>query len=347
MDVHILGAGLAGLFCGYEMLKRGVTPNIYFSPAENHGASWASQGVVSSKGLNSPESDLFELKVTGQRYTRAKLSELLSHGIKFKMHDGVHEEFYSASEYSKICSRIYRNSFRGLYAVEISQSPASFSKSMGALFYPYDYWVDVQGLLLSMLRFLKASGVCFYEREADQGFVCKLLKEGKKVVVASGYHSINLLPDIKLRSEIRPVSGSTLRFLSDSNKCSLVAGAYSGHFTGSSGVLGSSAIKSVWNQDFNSKSFQELERAKDLLKLRGNDISECWLVSGTRCVAKDRLPLVGEVRGFFSGSLYLSTGFFKNGLQLIPICSEYLANVIFGVADQTLSEKLEINLCPN
>ena len=344
--VSIIGKGLSGLFLAYELIRKGVKSEVFYSSYPE--ASKASQGVVASKGLINPESRLFELKLLGQRYTFKKLKELKDLGLSLTISEGVFEGYSSYEEYFKICQRIYRGEYRGLFNISSSSKNQKIFKYFGSLYYPDDYWVDVPELLESLKSYLKSKGVIFSKRNLSKVDLRNLSKGAKKIVLACGYGSTFLLSGIDLRTKILPASGSTMKFSykNDKNK-SFVFGGNSVNLGINSALLGSSSFKKEWCLTDLSQSKEYLTQAALRFGFDDLDVNGIELISGTRCLTSDRLPLVGKSHSpDFCDNLFISTGFFKNGLMLIPICSDFLSDLILDRNLSPFFSSLKIDLHP-
>ena len=338
--IGIIGSGLAGLFLALELWERGAVPTVFCDKNNPFGASIAAQGVVSTKGLTKPDHPLFKLKLLGQRFLLDRLDYFSTKGLKYSVTQGVMEAYKDPVEYRDICRRVYRERYRGLYLTESIKhySGSHFPEGVNFLRYRGDFWLDVPYLLQQIKVFLINNGVKFYHARVKGIEIGAYVSLESSIggflfdscVVASGASSGGLLREVKLRSSLKKVGGSSLELPCDFKVSSFVSGAYSAHFSGKFARIGSTTIKGGFggkeNQCFDSLANVGHDRFYIPMSL----IKGGRLVSGNRCVTSDRKPLVG---GFGDGSknLYVLTGFHKSGLALAPISSYHLADQIaFG-----------------
>ena len=338
--IGVIGSGLAGLFLALELWERGAVPVIFCDKTNPFGASIAAQGVVSTKGLTKPEHPLFKLKLLGQRFLLDRLNYFSTKGLKYSATRGVMEAYKDPAEYRDICRRVYRERYRGLYLTESINhySGSHFPESVNFLRYRGDFWLDVPYLLQQIKVFLINNGVKFYHARVKDIKIGASISIDSSIggflfdscVVASGASSDGLIPEVKLRSSLKKVGGSSLELPCDFKVSSFVSGAYSAHFSGKFARIGSTTIKG----DFRGKEKQCLESlatvGRDRFSIPKSLIENGRLISGNRCVTFDRKPLVG---GFDDGrqNIYILSGFHKSGLALAPISAYHLADKIaFG-----------------
>lgn len=353
----IIGQGIIGLTLAYRMLQSGFKVTLLSPPNSKPEASLAAQGVLSSKGLLKARNSLFRAKLEGQGML-FNLAESLEAEVKQKVERiyGASEIFATEKEYTNLLQRIYHHEFLGLIHSEVIASK-DFKKGsleaaisgkrdiLGAFHYPRDGWVSPDDFIRSLKLAVRERSAKLLEGTAikiipgDCGLEV-ITSEQKKlvfdeVIVASGHKSFELLktsgirdiPFVKVPGQVITINNVDLPSgVLKQGRRSLAI--YGGKLRYGSTDLRQKGIKFPLEYD-EKKAILTNEISK---LLKSNRLEPHKVLYGERLKVSDRMPLLGEYKcGIFKQkSIWLATGFYKNGYQLADLSAHFLVDVFLG-----------------
>jgi len=340
----VIGRGLAGLTAAYELVREGYHVSLVGPPRE--GASRAAQGVSSTKGLLEAKAPFFQLKLDGHRNLPRWISGVeKASGISIPKHlGGAWELFSNDSGWKKAAARIYRREFRGAFGTQLVQDPV-LSPTGRAFFYPGELWFDTEICCDALEKSLLFSNVTIFDAlvlSLAPGRV--VLSDGRDinapvVVLAAGAGSAALLHQAGLTNlpKLVEAGGSCLVVGGvKTRQPAVILGEKCSMFVEDSGLarLGSSTRADLGQSAQKTCIFQDAEIFFESVKsgLAGESFAQllrnCTVISqkwGVRVRTSDRFPLV--IRHLYpSGdNLFISTGYWKNGLQTAYLASKAIA----------------------
>jgi glycine/D-amino acid oxidase-like deaminating enzyme len=356
LNIAIIGRGIAGLTLAARLVDRGVKPVIYGSSHDPENASRCAQGVLANKGLIFAESPLFRAKLRSLRQTQIWLDDLeRSTGRTIpRAFSGVFEPYWSAVDFQEIATRVSRRNFTGCYltrnlaAWDRSYPPFQAKRPLGVFRYPLDGWFDVQATLDALEDKCQRKGAHFREskvlRLQTQGLgleiICanELPQSFDRVIVAGGSRSLALLETSGLMIPKHfLIGGQTLEVPVEAEAPAIVTqvrGIASATWVGRKVIIGSSSWKG------SSITTEELEKDRAALLQTTFDrmgwslflrAKESRSRLGTRLRFGDRMPAIGPwPLDPWRSTLWLSTGYYKNGLQLADVCAVDLIAMMEG-----------------
>lgn len=343
-NIVVLGGGFAGLFSARALVDAGFRVSLIY-PLDGRGeASSLSQGILGSKGLTQADAELFGAKLTGQR---SLYQELLKKNVA--RIDGMLEPFSDEVDCGRILTRVYRKSdFTAFGTIKLSCDDARTvlfdkEKVSGALYYPRDYWLDVNGFLEDLRVDLLARGVLIHHDEVlsfsshNCGWSIKGTREtvlGDELVLATGCSTDLLLmasgfPALGLVQS----HGVVLRGVAQDPSLSFafVREVRSAVFHQGRILLGGTAATEWQDGDMEVHAASLREGLLPFIRkdlLMGVEWQHRY---GIRVRVKDRMPVVGPwKRHPGEKPVYVCTGLYKNGLALAGMCATHLTRVIAG-----------------
>lgn len=362
--VAIIGRGIAGLSLAYRLCKRGLKPVIYGGQNLGECASLAAQGVICNKGLLWPYQPLFRAKIQSLAWVKRWLIDIEQHtscpiNCDFS---GVFEPYRSFQEFHKIHRRVYKGQFTGCFGnrnLPAENLPIDFSARknfLGTLYYPGDGWFDPKQVLASLEQHCKQSGASFINSRVSNiskqaGSLAVHLqgmetKNFDRLIIAAGHGSDSILRKMGLSGlKFFHHPGQVLRI--KRNKMvknwamvrkahSLIArdALYLGATTDKLQALGES-----WQPEARQDLWNILEREFGISQPtdQNSEVDDLW---GIRLRTFDRLPLIGSLADYDANwnGVYLLTGFYKSGLQLADMASQWLEQELFGEGVDKLAQ---------
>jgi glycine/D-amino acid oxidase-like deaminating enzyme len=333
-----------------ELLKttEGRSIVVLGDPLKNP-ATQAAQGILCSKGLVKPNTFLFKTKLSGQ-YELESFVHFLQNEMSctIPMVSGVYETFSSVDEYRHLLKRIYHSEFLGFRGVELlSQksflaqteisSVVDFQRIKGAFYYPWDFAIQVDALLLCMEMYLRKKGVLFVE-EAVVKISCKSIgnieyqtQSGlfhcEELVLAAGSDTPEILYSLGISMPFQKVAGLTLHGTVE-RKVSGTLKSGSMSLTFLKGLFKAGAIDLAANFDAGDLERKQNQLLQEIEEKFGFPVVKraltCDFRFGIRLKAKDRLPVAGPL-SLGSGRIWLLTALYRNGLNWAGMCASRLS----------------------
>lgn len=344
-DVAIVGAGVIGLACAYELRKRGADVVVFERGAAGHAASWAAAGMLAphSEALDDPALEALCLASLA-RYPAfvAELAERSGVDAYLRLDGTLHLAFDTADG-----ARLEALA-RGAQAVthmlsrgELLESEPMVSKlAVAALLIEGEGQVDNRRLGRALLAAALAAGVRVEEDageialESDARRVLGLrtargFRAARSVVNAAGAWA-GALPGAPFAVPVRPKKGQMAalavprgfaRRLVWTPEIYLVPRA-DGRL-----LIGATVEDAGFDQRVTAAGLATLLGAalRAAPSLGGFTVSETW--AGLRPDSVDRRPYIGATS---TEGYYLAAGHYRNGILLAPATAELLADIIEG-----------------
>ncbi len=321
-DIAIIGAGIIGLSCAWELLRRGASVTLYEKQWPPSGASWAAAGMLAPAyelaGGNSGQCDMFELCCRGAKLWRGFSDDLeRASGTGIGYYEGptlaVALDAAQADNLRRVqdrleasgmdCESLYR---RDLVELERGVSP-DFEMVLAL---PSDGRVNPRETVLALRIAIERAGGVF-EWVPDGVRLAELEARFDACIDASG---------ARRDGQIRPVKGVMLAFrrvdipLDHVVRC----GAEYAVPRGDKVLIGATV-----GEVPDARAYL-LSRAVEFLpRVRKAALVDQW--SGFRPAAPDYAPVMGRLgpRGH-----YIANGHYRNGVLLAPITAKIVADMV-------------------
>jgi glycine/D-amino acid oxidase-like deaminating enzyme len=338
-NIAIIGRGLAGLTLAFRMVQAGLRPTIFGKSHGPDNASRCAQGIVCNKGLIFAESPLFRAKLQTLRNLEEWLGTVeKASGLMIpRSWNGVDEPYWTAEDFHKTVSRVYRGNFWGCYRPQNRPADSwlsGFRKPEGYLHYPDDAWFDVDATMNALEKACSLQGAQFAEETITD--LKPLLACFDHTVVAAGAMSMDLLKSLQLEvPRSFQIAGQSLVWKDSgaSDPRILVKGTLSLAALPDRRILGSSS----WKPEPGMEPDPEADRTQLLTQGAASfgftppDPKDVEAKQGTRLRFTDRMPALGLwPEASLHKKLSILTGFYKNGLQLADLCAVQLLREIQG-----------------
>ncbi|MEQ9434954.1 glycine oxidase ThiO [Hyphomonas sp.] len=358
--VAIIGAGIIGLTCAWELARRGAQVTLYdsgFHPGR--GASWAAAGMLApayeAAGEPGVNPKLFDLCIESARQWSAmsatiraatKRDVLHAIGPSLAVAQTAEDQTRMAGLAKALTAR--HVAFDVLSPGEaVEAEPCLRAGNRGALRLPTDGQVDNRLLVDALIRALEQhEQVAFVKGTAPldlaQG---KIVLDGfDRVVLAAGWETARVVAGgsalgeiAPVLREIEPVAGHMLAFnhLPDGPVMTLRCGAL--YIVPKAGrvVVGASVEPGETRTQIDWEAIRRLEAAAQALcpMLKRATIIEAW--RGIRPGTPDHAPMIGPLGQ--TGAL-IAAGHYRNGILLAPVTAQIMADMILDGKTSALAE---------
>ena len=341
--IAIIGAGIIGLSCAWELAKRGAHVTLFdsgFYPGR--GASWAAAGMLApayeaaaEPGANPRLFDLC-LKSAGQWTDMSgaiaaltKRDVLHSIGPSLAVAQTAEDRIHLAGLAEALNAR--------KIPFDVLSPPCLHAGNKGALRLPTDGQVDNRLLVEALIRALERQDqVAFVTGTAPLALVQgKIVLAGfDRVIFAAGWETASVrvgdttLGDIApMLRKIEPVAGHMLAFnrLPDGPEMTVRSGAL--YIVPKAGrlIVGATVEPGETSTRIDSDAINRLEAAAHALcpMLKRATIIEAW--RGIRPGTPDHAPMIGALGG--TGA-FVAAGHYRNGILLAPITAQIMADSV-------------------
>ncbi|GGO89565.1 putative thiamine biosynthesis oxidoreductase ThiO [Nocardioides phosphati] len=326
MRVRVLGAGIIGLACADELLRRGHDVEVV-DPAPGSGASYAAAGMLAPAGeLWHGEADLFRLGRASADLWPAYAARL---GVPLAA-SGTVLAAADAGDLQEVDRQLELLAAAGERAQalgrrELAAREPGLGRVVGGAFLPEDHSVDPRSVVRALLARVPVMAVAS-GAPADA------------TVIATGAHLPSPWADL-----VRPVRGEVIRLRSTGagqaplhTVRGLVHGmpVYVVPRAGSDEIVVGATSEEHDTPPVPTVEgvFRLLESARILLPaLDRAEVVE--VTARDRPGTRDNLPLVGRVPSSpTSDDTWLAAGHFRHGVLLAPITAQLLADGLEGAA---------------
>jgi glycine oxidase len=348
--IAIVGAGIIGLSCAWELVKRGARVTLFdshFHPGR--GASWAAAGMLApayeaaaEPGVN-PR--LFDLCMTSARQW-TEMADTIAAETKRDVLHSIGPSLavaQTADDHTQLARLAAALTARGVAFDALSPSealkaePCLQADNKGALRLPTDGQVDNRLLVEALIRALEHNEqVAFVTGTAPLAMVQgKVVLDGfDHVVFAAGWETASVLVgDTRLGEiapvlqEIQPVAGHMLAFnrLADGPMMTVRSGAL--YIVPKAGrlIVGATVEPGETGTKIDREAIDRLEAAAHALcpMLKRAAIIEAW--RGIRPGTPDHAPMIGALG---TTGAFVAAGHYRNGILLAPITARIMADML-------------------
>ena len=351
-DVCIVGAGIIGLSCAYELLRRGLRVTlIERGAAVGQGASWVAGGMLAPTG----EAEVAPLTLNAfsydslQRYPEF-LAQLQEHssidvGLRREGMLSVALTQADAADLRHFAAILQKKNMAAhwLSADALRAREAALSTQVqGGLWVPNDWQVDPRALIGALHdAVIKLGGnvMCntrvsciFSDEQVVVGM--DLHRDGavqtvhaRTVVIAAGAWSTALLSSPLQHLSVRPVKGQLLRLHGPVLLQHIIRtpDVYIIPRRNGELLIGATVEEQGFNMAPTAGAVYDLLRHawRVLPGIEELELRECAV--GLRPAVADHLPVIGASH---IAGLFAATGHFRDGVLLAPATAHYLAEWI-------------------
>lgn len=344
-DILIIGGGIIGMLTARELSLAGMKVTIVEQGEAGHESSWAGGGIISPLypwRYSAPVSALakwgqaFYPELIAEMYSETGLdAELIQNGLL--MLDGEQEVALAWAK--KWQSNLQLIDNKEICELEPELSPA-LAEDKNALWMPEVRQVRNPRLVKVTKKYLLKQGVKFVEQTEVTGFIKKANKvvgvmsssgniAADNVLVAGGAWSANLLKNIDISVDVKPVKGQMILFKSKPGMIKRIILSQDRYviprrdgrvLVGS--TLEHTGFEKVVTTDAREELMEEAIRIAPCLK--NAEIEHQW--AGLRPGSTNGVPYISPVPN--TEGLYLNTGHFRNGVVLGPASARLAADLI-------------------
>ncbi|WP_420431817.1 NAD(P)/FAD-dependent oxidoreductase [Hyphobacterium sp.] len=338
--IAIVGGGIAGLACAFELSRRGLVPTVIEAGRAGEGALWASGGMLAA-AFESAESDaspdMAALARRGLELWR-DWSELLEQdAIGYRSAGSVSPASGAAGRawLERLSATASRLGFRA-----DPVTPPTGIKADAALRFPEDGELDNRLLGQRLVSALRAAGVKVHENRAVTAIeemtgsgvelTCGADKMRFDAAVLSTGHDTRLATVDPACNAILPVRGEMLSVGAQGLTlpgCIRAQAVYLSQKPDRRIVIGATSEAGSSDLAVDSDAISILrDRAVALFPgLAGAPEVERW--AGIRPGTRDGHPILGESS---TPGVFLALGLYRNGVLFSPAVAEVLADAVLG-----------------
>ena len=352
-DVIVVGAGLIGLACAWELAGSGVSVTVFERDEPGCGATRVAAGMLAPIGeLDFGEPDLLALNLRSRRLYREFTGEVeratgLDTGYR---HTGALHVALDRDEAGELKREMELQRSHGLESKWLGPiaardlEPGVSPSLAGAVLVEEDAVVDPRALVEALRAGLAQRGVEIVSAEVTglerdsagrvRGVGTSIGSFAAATVVAAPGAVAGVagwLPE-EVRPAVRPVKGQTveLRGPSEDPVCERILGServYIAPRPDGRVILGATSEEMGFDTRVTGGGVHELLREAYRLLPDVAEMEFVGAVAGLRPGTPDNLPIIG--RTGIEG-LILATGHYRNGILLGPVTAEAVAALVAG-----------------
>jgi glycine oxidase len=357
-DLLIVGGGVIGLSCAWEVARQGARVRILERSRPGSAASWAAAGMLSPFAEAESDGPFLEFGLTSLGLWRGWAQAVQSEtGIDVDFREGGKLRIaLDEEEEGRLRDRLRWGAQRGL-RVEwldattlLPEEPHLTRSARGGLFIEADHRVDNRKLTQALEALALGAGVeiqggtevrgVWRDSHRIRGVV---LQDGSRVaaesvLIAGGAWS-GQLEDLPRPLPVQPIRGQMVSLLPErlpSERVLEAPGVYLVPRSDGRLLVGATVETVGYRSNLTAGGIhQVLAAAVRLIPgLADAPIAELW--AGLRPGTPDGVPILGpdpEVEG-----LLYATGHFRNGVLLAPLTARLIANQVRGESEPQIPE---------
>jgi glycine oxidase len=345
-DIIIIGAGIIGAACAWQLASTGAKVKVYDRNAPGTGASQAALGVLgfhNRPDMPAPFNEMCRLSRNYYPATIDKLFELTGRRLDYKM--GGQLSIALDEEDLIELDKMYRANISQDISVEqptreeaLLLAPGLNPEVKGSLFFPDDSWVDNTALNLTLVKASELAGVIYKRGEVQSieratGRVIGIRVAGELikadwVVLAAGCWSNKIdntptIPVYPVRGQALMVSGLSIQRVVMSPRGYLVPKGKD------QTMIGATVERVGFNESNTLGGIREISSAGlEIAPVIGrSEFLGAW--AGLRPGTEDNLPLIGPFKEL--PNLIAATGHFRNGILFAPLTADMVKAAIVGI----------------
>jgi len=319
-SIAVIGAGIIGLSCAWELTKRGASVTIYEKNWPPRGASWAAAGMLAPSYEFDGSSHWLDLCSASNGLWPGFASDL-------EKESNLHIDYHSGPSIAVGCDRAdaeglgrlahmlteYGGAHKGLSVSDACKRVEGLShKTTGALELPDDGWVDPRSVLDALSAALKAHGCNIDTREISD---LADLTNHDDVLITAGYESQRLSG-----LAVNAITGVMLAYRAKDFPLKQVIRAGLEYAVPRNEVT----IFGATVGDVDAPQDYLMARAQQLFpSLADKQPIDCW--TGKRPKLGSGKPVLGQLA---DEGPFIATGHYRNGILLAPITAKIMADMI-------------------
>ncbi len=341
-DVLVVGGGVVGLLCAFELTQRGRRVTIIDSPSEYPPASWAGGGILSPLYAWRYCDAMTRLSVDAfSRYQQilAECDSASTPDCSGLLHSGGLWVETAGDD----AVRAHQWARRWQVPVQAMSAGEQMRESVAGagLLFPTLGNIRNPGLLKVLRAYLRRRGVCFQSATVSKvlpavsgGTV--LAADGRQwqsdtVVISAGHAAPDLLLPLGLTMPLFPAKGEMLLYRMKPGQVPAVMLTERGYLIprqDGSVLVGSTLRKGDRTTYPTVAGRYQLERLAASLWPELASCSPAFHWAGVRPGCERDIPFIGQVPG--AKGVFAALGHYRNGLVAAPASAELLAQMITG-----------------
>lgn len=359
-DVLIVGGGAIGLSVARELHRLGLRRIAVLERGQiGREASLAAAGMLAPNGENEQIDDFYRFCDGSRKMYPEFAGELLAEtGIDIQLDQtGALFAAFTEEDSEDLAVRFSRQTAAGIPVEALShpetlKAEPSLSKNVrSSLYFPNDWQVENQRLLLALTRYANKHDIALIEETEVDSVVLEgtavhgvttsngQLSAGSTVLAAGAWTSQIAINNAQVPFSVKPIRGQIISFAPRERLFRHVIYSHRGYLVprADGRVLIGATEEDVGfdHRATHEAEVQLINAANEFAPILGGlPIAETW--TGFRPFAEGGHPIIGEVPGY--KGLYAATGHYRNGILLTPITARMLAQKIVGSSDESLWE---------
>jgi glycine oxidase len=353
MRVGIVGAGIVGCACAFELARRGAEVTLFDSRLPGAGASRASAGILAPYIEGHPGGALLELAVRGlKEYDRLVHDVRAVAGVPFAYQRCGSIEIADSEQ----CADVLRSRtmpvqetgiFEWLDSEEVrDHEPAVTTSQFGGLVCHVHGYVAVRPFIDALVRGAERYGAAMRSstvvKAALESGQCVLETiDGRqsfdRIVLSTGSWASFLDPLKEIQSAVRPIKGQLLELSwggQDIHRVLWGSSCYVVPWPGGTLLVGATSEDVGFDERPTVEGIQGLLAAASQLLPDLGSATFNEVRVGLRPASADGLPIIRPSAA--DPRVFYATGHFRNGVLLAPITAAIVANyLIEGKDDRT------------
>lgn len=363
-DVLIVGGGVIGLTTAYFLSKKGLSVKVLDRGTLGAEASWAGAGIIppgNSSGVTEPMDRLRALSSEMYPSLARELEEQTGSPTGYEVCGGV--EFLEAFEQpladawhregiavEPLDEWQFQERFPGVNRLT---SRSTYLPQMAQIRNPWLIRSLISACMVRRVQLRPKLGFAMFKAEEGKILGVQLTNwetlTADRYLIAAGAWSGQLLADMGIHIQIRPVRGQMVlfrlpkrdfpsilihgkRYLVPREDGRILAGATEEYDAGFNKTPTEEGIRGLIR--FAESIYPPLEQA---------EIETTW--AGLRPHTVDSMPYLGAVPGY--SNLFIAAGHFRAGIQLAPATGQVMSEVICGEAPSIPIASLGLDRVPN
>ncbi|MFN0117284.1 MAG: glycine oxidase ThiO [Elusimicrobiota bacterium] len=350
-DVIILGSGIIGSTCAYELAKAGKRVLIVDNAEAHKSASKNSAAMLEFQldaHRGEPFYSLAQASMNLFPLLSKEIQELTKIDFQFEQ-KGILQIALNEYESDTLQKEAMRQKKLGLGIEwlppkELKERLPNLSLTMfGAIFYEEDGQVNGEKFLEALQKGAELKGAQFSlnhkkisieknKKDVTGVLVDNELIEASWVLVCAGAWSDLLLEPLGFRLGIEPIRGQLVVYSTPKNEVPFPVYTKSGGYIAPKKdqftLAGTTVERAGFNNETTSEGEEVISHFSKTLFPHFSKTKKIKMTSGLRPKSPDELPALGPI--FSIPHLLVAAGHFRNGILLAPITAKLMTSFVLG-----------------